>query len=210
MDSGVSPAPGAALRETSGVLSRSVEELLDELARATPVPGAGPAAAFVTATAAALTAMAARASRESWPDAAGAVAQAESLRARAVRLADEAADALTAVLDERSGAGSERVEMRDFRLGRTLHRAAAVPLSIVEAATDVALLASHTAGHCSGDVRPDATAGAFLAHGAARAAAHLVEVNLATMAGDERVTRAHGLVRAAGAAADEAARKAEF
>lgn len=192
------------------MFSRSVEELLDELARDTPVPGAGPAAALATAAAAALTAMAARASFGSWEDAAGVVAQAESLRARAVRLGDEAADALTAVLAERSGSGGERAEMRDFRLGRTLHRAAAVPLSIVEAAADVALLAAHTADHCAGDVRPDATAGAFLAHGAARAAAHLVEVNLATVAGDERVKRAHGLVRAAGAAADEAARKAEL
>jgi formiminotetrahydrofolate cyclodeaminase len=192
------------------VLSASVEEFLDELARDTPVPGAGPASAVVTAAAAALTAMAARASFETWPDAGGVAAQAESLRARAVRLADEAADALTAVLAERSGAGGERAEMRDFRLGRTLHRAAAVPLSIVEAAADVALLASHTADHCAGDVRPDATAAAFLAHGAARAAAHLVEINLATVAGDERVKRADGLVRAAGAAADEAARKAEL
>jgi formiminotetrahydrofolate cyclodeaminase len=191
-------------------LTRPVQELLDELARETAVPGAGPAAAFVTATAAALTAMAARASFDSWADAGGAVAQAESLRARAVRLADEAAEALTAVLAERSGTDGQRGEVRDFRLGRTLHRAAAVPLSIVEAAADVALLASHTADHCVGDVRADATAGAFLAHGAARAAAHLVEINLATVAGDERVKRAHELVRAAGAAADEAARKVEL
>jgi formiminotetrahydrofolate cyclodeaminase len=127
-----------------------------------------------------------------------------------VRLAEEDADALTAVLAERSADAGDRAEMRDFRLGRTLYRAADVPLSIVEAAADVALLASHTAGHCAGEVRPDATAAAMMAHGAARAAAHLVEINLATVAGDERVTRAHGLVRAAEAAADEAARKAEF
>ena len=190
--------------------SGPVDEFLDELARDTPVPGAGPAAAFVTAAAAALTAMAARASLDSWADAGGVVAQAESLRARAVRLAEEDAEALTAVLAQRSGDSGDRAEMRDFRLGRTLHRAADVPLSIVEAAADVALLASNTATNCVGDVRPDATAAAFLAHGAARSAAHLVEVNLATVAGDERVTRAHGLVRAAGAAADEAARKAEL
>jgi len=189
------------------VLSLPVEELLEELARDTPVPGAGPAAAFVTAAAAALTAMAARASRDSWPDAGGVVAQAESLRARAMRLAQEDAEALAAVLAERSAVGGDRADVRDFRLGRTLHRAADVPLSIVEAAADVALLAAHTARHCVGDVRADASAGAFLAHGAARAAAHLIEVNLATIAGDERVTRAHGLVRAAGAAADEAARR---
>jgi len=189
------------------VLSLPVDELLDELARDTPVPGAGPAAALVTAAAAALTAMAARASRDSWPDAAGVAAQAESLRARAMRLALEDAEALAAVLAERSAAGGDRAEVRDFRLGRTLHRAADVPLSIVEAAADVALLASHTAAHCVGDVRADASAGAFLAHGAARAAAHLIDVNLATVAGDERVTRAHGLVRSAGLAADEAARR---
>jgi formiminotetrahydrofolate cyclodeaminase len=192
------------------VSSDPVEQFLDELARDTPVPGAGPAAAFVTAAAAALTAMAARASLDSWSDAGGVAAQAESLRARAVRLAEEDADALTAVLAERSEAGGAGSEMHDFRLGRTLHRAADVPLAIVEAAADVALLASYTAGHCPGDVRPDAAAGAFLAHGAARAAAHLVEVNLATVAGDARVTRARGLVRAAGAAADEAARSDEL
>jgi methenyltetrahydrofolate cyclohydrolase len=192
------------------VLSQSVEEFLDELARETPVPGAGPAAALVTAAAAALTAMAARASLDSWADAGGVAAQAESLRARAVRLAQEDAEALAAVLAERSGGGGDRAEMRDFRLGRTLYRAAGVPLSIVDAAADVALLASHTAGHCAGEVRADAAAGALLAHGAARAAAHLVEVNLTTGAGDERSKRAHGLVRAAGAAADEAARRGEF
>jgi methenyltetrahydrofolate cyclohydrolase len=190
------------------VLSLPVDELLDELARDTAVPGAGPAAAFVTAAAAALTAMAARSSFDSWADAGGVAAQAESLRARAVRLAQEDADALAAVLAERS-AGEGREEMRDFRLGRTLHRAADVPLAIVEAAADVALLASHTAECCAGDVRGDAAAAAFLAHGAARAAEHLIEVNLATIAGDARVTRARSLVRAAGTAADEAARRAE-
>jgi formiminotetrahydrofolate cyclodeaminase len=186
----------------------AVDELLDELARDTPIPGAGPAAAFVTAAAAALTAMAARSSFDSWADAGGVAAQAESLRARAVRLAQEDADALAAVLAERS-AGEGREEMRDFRLGRTLHRAADVPLAIVEAAADVALLASHTAARCVGEVRGDAAAAAFLAHGAARAAEHLIEVNLATVAGDARVTRARNLVRAAEAAADEAARQAE-
>jgi len=191
------------------VLSLPVEELLDELARATPVPGAGPAAAVVTAAAAALTAMAARASRDSWSDAGAVVAQAESLRARATRLAEEDAAALEAFLTERSAGDETRPEARDFRLGRTLHRAADVPLAIAEAASDVAQLAAHTADRCIGDVRADAAAAAFLAHGAAAAAAHLVEVNLATVADDARVTRARSLVGAAKAAADEAARHAE-
>jgi formiminotetrahydrofolate cyclodeaminase len=71
------------------------------------------------------------------------------------------------------------------------------------------LLAAHTAERCRGDVRADAVAAAFLARGAAAAAAQLVEVNLTTVEGDARITRARGLVRAAEAATDEAARHAE-
>ena len=45
-------------------------------------------------------------------------------------------------------------EMRDFRLGRTLDRAADVPLSIAEAACDVALLAAHIAEPCAATSAP--------------------------------------------------------
>jgi formiminotetrahydrofolate cyclodeaminase len=186
------------------VLSLTVEQLLDELARGTPVPGAGPAAALVTATAAALTAMAARSSRESWAEAGSSIAQAEALRARAVALAQEDAAALEAFLVARGATGETRPEARDFRLGQTLDRAADAPLAIAETACDVALLAAQVADRCGGDVRADAAAAAQLAHGAARAAAHLVEINLAAGPDDVRVRRAHDLVRVAGAAADEA------
>jgi formiminotetrahydrofolate cyclodeaminase len=186
------------------VFSLTVEQLLDELARETPVPGAGPAAAFVTAAAAALTAMAARSSRGSWPGAGAAVAQAEALRARAVRLAQQDADALEAFLAARGATGETRPQARDFRLGQMLDRAADVPLAIGETACDVALLAAQVADRCRGDVRADAASAAVLAHGAARAAAHLVDVNLAAGADTERVRRAHDLVRTAGAAAEGA------
>ena len=189
------------------MLSLPVDEFLDELARAKPVPGAGPAAAFVTAVSAALTAMAARSSRDMWRDASAVVAQAESLRARAVRLAEEDAEALEAFLAERSAAAEQETDVRDFRLGRALHRAADVPLQIAATACDAAQLASHTAEHCAGDVRADVAAAAVLAAGAARAAAHLVEVNLTALHGDERVARARGLVQAAETAAGEAARQ---
>ena len=153
------------------MLSQPTDELLDDLARGTPVPGAGPAAALVTAAAAALVAMAARCSRESWADSNAAVAQAESLRGRAGRLAQEDADALQAFLTARKSADEPRRAARDFNLGQALDRAADVPLAIVEAACDVAQLGAHVAGRCEGDVRADAAAAAALAHGAARAAA---------------------------------------
>jgi formiminotetrahydrofolate cyclodeaminase len=189
------------------LLSLTVDELLDELARGTATPGGGSAAAVVTAAAAALTAMGARSSRGAWADAGAAVAQAESLRARAARLAREDADALDAFLAARATVEA-RPEARDFRLGQALFNAADVPLAIAGTACDVALLAAHVAENCQDDVRADAASAAVLAHGAARAAAHLVEVNLATAEGDARVTSARDLVRAAGAAADEAVHRA--
>jgi formiminotetrahydrofolate cyclodeaminase len=188
--------------------SQRIEELLAELARGTPVPGAGPAAALVTAVASALAAMAARCSSGSWAEAAGAIAQADSLRARSSRLAQEDAEAVELVFAARAADAEQRPESRDFRLGQALGRAADVPLAIAEAACDVAQLAAHVTDHCQGDVRADAASAAVLAHGAARAAAHLVEVNLATAEGDPRVARARNLVRAAGAAADEAVHRA--
>jgi glutamate formiminotransferase/formiminotetrahydrofolate cyclodeaminase len=186
------------------VQSLSFETLLEQLARGTPTPGAGSAAALVTAAAAALTAMAARSSRGSWSEAAAAVAQAESLRARATALAQENADALEAFLAERAPNPAQPTETRDFRLGRALLRAADVPLLIAETACDVTLLAAHVASRCNGDVRPDAASAALLAQGAAAAAAHLVEVNLATAPDDARVVRARQVVRTADRAAGQA------
>ena len=189
------------------MFSSTVEELLDQLGRATPVPGAGPAAALVTAVSAALAAMAARSSRDTWAEAGAAVAQAEALRARAVTLAREDAEALEAYLAARNDSGEARPDARDFRLGTALDRAADVPLAIAEAACDAVLLAAEVAARCEGDVRADAASAALLAEGAARAAAHLVEVNLAAGPDDARVARAHELAREA---TDAARRTASF
>ena len=186
-------------------LSLPLEEYLDELARETRVPGAGPAAAVTAAAAASLVAMAARYSRGTWPEATTSVAQAEALRRRATKLASDDADALDAVLAARETPIDPRREARDFHLGRTLDRAADVPLAIGETACDVALLAVHVADHGEPDVRPDVAAAAVLAHAAARAAAHLVEVNLASGVEDARVARAQELAAAAGSAAERAA-----
>src|SRR6266700_3024039 len=126
-------------------LTLPIDELLDEFARETRVPGAGPAAAIATAAAAALVAMAARFSRDSWAEASTTVAQAEALRRRALKLAREDADALDAVL-----------AARDFHLGRTLARAADAPLAIGETACDVALLAAQVADQGDPELRPEA------------------------------------------------------
>lgn len=147
---------------------------------------AGPATAQAGAAAAFVVAAAAREAG----DATGA-AQAESLATRLTRLADEDADALAAARAAFPDAEPHTPDPRkDFALGQVLDRAAAVPLAIAEACADVADLARTLAARLDPALGPDLEAAARLAGGAARAAAHLVEINLAVGADDERARRA--------------------
>jgi formiminotetrahydrofolate cyclodeaminase len=78
--------------------------------------------------------------------------------------------------------------------------AAEVPLGIAETAAAVAELARSLAAAGRPGLVGDALAGADIAAGAARAAARLVEINLADAPDDPRVARARAAVaRAAGA-----------
>jgi formiminotetrahydrofolate cyclodeaminase len=201
----VTDAAGPSAGRLRALHDEPIGALLDELARESRVPGAGSVSAVVVSMAAAIVAMAARGSTEIWKEARGAVAQAEALRRRVAPLADADARALGDAIallepDEREGPRG-----RDFELGLALANAADVPLSIVQVATDVAALAKAVAEHGRLELRPDAVGAAFLAHGAARAAAHLVEINLATTEEDVRVLTARSLVAAAASWAEQAA-----
>ena len=98
-------------------------------------------------------------------------------------------------LSDRDGPGGER---RDFQLRRALEDAADVPLRIVDAAADVVELAAVLAERGDPASRSDAVGAAMLAEAATRAAAHLVEINLASDHDRNRLCRA--AVAAAGAA----------
>jgi methenyltetrahydrofolate cyclohydrolase len=179
------------------------EELLDTIAAETPAPGGGSVAAFVTEMAASLAAMAARFAHD-WDGAAGAVAQAETLRRRAAPLAGEDAVAYENVLTAMRMPRELESDVRDMLIGETLSRAADVPLQIAECAASVSELAAEIAVCGNPNLRGDAAAAAILASAAARVAANLVEINLATVEGDERVE----LARAVVASAERAARRA--
>lgn len=181
-----------------------VREFLDAIAAETPAPGGGSVAAVVTEMAAALAAMTARFSREHWEGASGAVAQAEALRVRATPLAQEDAEAYEAVLTAMRMPDHLEPEVRNALIGETLSRAADVPLRIAEAAADVAELSASIAEEGNPNLRGDAAAAAILAEAAARVAANLVEINLATTVEDERIGRAHELTTAAAHAAKRA------
>ena len=150
--------------------------------------------------AAALVGKAARASQEGWPEAAGVVAQAESLRERAAPLAQQDAEAYRAALEAMRGAP-------EGELADALDRAAEVPLEIAAVAVDVAGLGVLVAERGNEALHAEASGAAQLADAAARICAHLVEVNLTAVEGDGRVERGK---RLAAEAADSARRALEL
>lgn len=174
-----------------------VLDFCETVAAETSAPGGGSVAAVVTAFAASLTAMAARFSSEHWEDAAGAVAQAEALQARAVPLADEDARAYESYLAALHLPEALESTARDAAIGEALSRAADVPLAIAETALDVSSLAAELVERGNPNLRGDAATAALLAEAAVRATANLVEINLGTREGDERVERAREVVEAA-------------
>jgi methenyltetrahydrofolate cyclohydrolase len=181
------------MAEPSGFSSQTVAELCETIAAETSAPGGGSVAAIVTGFAASLAAMAARFSTEQWEDAPGAVAQAEALRRRVLPLADEDARAYESFLEARRLPETIGPEARDAAMGAALSRAADVPLAIAEAALDVASLAAELAERGNPNLRGDAATAVLLSEAAVRATANLVEINLATREGDERVERAREL-----------------
>lgn len=183
------------------MLSVPLADVLGHIASEVPSPAGGSAAAITVALGAGLTAMCARNSREGWPEARGATAQAEALRARIEPLAQADAEAYENALAAFRLPELLEAEVRDATLGVALERAAAIPLAIAEVGADVTDLAATLAEHGNPDVRGDAVAGALLAEAGTRAAAHLVRINLGATPDDVRVTRA-------GAIADAAARSA--
>ena len=180
----------------------SIAAFLDALEAPAPSPCGGTAAAAAAAMAASLVTMVARGSGD-WDDAAGVAAQGRALRARLLELGDADTQAFAEVL-RRMREPTGTAEQRDFALGNALLQAAEVPLRIAEAAADVAELAAFAAAEGAPQLRPDASAAATLAEAAVRASTHLVEINLATVAGDRHSARGVELAEAAATARERA------
>jgi formiminotetrahydrofolate cyclodeaminase len=172
---------------------------LDMLGTREPVPASGSAAALVGATAAALVEKVARITEE-WDESRSVAVQARALRRRLMRLAPADADAYRAALEAMRQGKVAESEERDAAIGRSLERAAEIPLAIADAAADAAELAVEAAERCRPAVRADAVAAAGLAEGASRAAAHLVHVNLTATPGDPRTALAEEIATRASSA----------
>jgi formiminotetrahydrofolate cyclodeaminase len=186
------------------LLDAPLGEFLDTLAGKGPAPGAGSAAAIVVAMAAGLVTMVARASKEHWAEAGGAIGQAETFRARVAPLAQADAEAYAAALSTLRGRDALEERYRDQKLQAALEHAAEIPLKIVEAGSDLACLAALLVENGNPEVRADAAAASVLAEGGARAAAKLVEINLGATGDDPRVRHVRSLVEVAAEATERA------
>jgi methenyltetrahydrofolate cyclohydrolase len=158
----------------------NLDEFLDRVASEESVPAGGSVSALAVAMAAGLVAKVARLSPE-WPQAVDVVERAEALLSLATPLAQADADAYTKVLEAREG-----------DVAAALSGAADVPLSVAEAAAEVAALAARAVDEGNTRLRGDAVVAAELAAAGVRGAAELVAVNLAGR-DDARVRRAEEL-----------------
>jgi len=181
--------------------------LLDELAAPREVPGSGSALAIALAIAAATVQMAARMSVVSWPESPGVAAQAGSLRERALKLAEDDAEAYRRALDVRAAPTGDQQDKRDWALGQAVAAAAEPPLALVRLATDLVDLCGDAAGRVEPRVQADVVAAAALAAGVANGARELVTGNLTALPDDPRVAEATALAAAAAATAEKMIRR---
>jgi formiminotetrahydrofolate cyclodeaminase len=188
----------------------TLHDLLDAVAAQRPAPGGGCSAAWAASLGAGLVEMAAsftlarpryagvhRRMLDVRKDAAG-------LRRRLVELAESDAQSYEPVV------AAMRLPPKHPERSRMLDearsQAAETPAAIAEAAADVAELAAEAARTGNEHLEGDAVTGTLLAEGACRAAARLVEINLAERPDDPRLGRTAEAVRRAAAARDDALR----
>jgi formiminotetrahydrofolate cyclodeaminase len=178
----------------------SLDELLRRFAARTPAPGGGSAAAVACSLAAALVEMAAGFAPRGETGRAG--ARAAELRSNALELADRELHSYQPVLDA-LGLPAEDAD-RERVLAGARAAASAAPLQIAGIGAELASLAADTAAGGSRHLTGDAVAAVLLAEAACRAAARLVEINLAGEGDDPRLRQASELARQAAASRQSA------
>jgi formiminotetrahydrofolate cyclodeaminase len=177
-----------------------MNELLTRVASADRTPAAGSAAAVAAELAAALVIKASRRSRDVWPEAGGAIAQASALAFRLREISGVLESSYELAMQSLADGDSERI-------AETLPPAAEAALQLGRTASDTAALALDTARHCDQTHHGDMVVAAMLAAAASNAAAHLVEINLLSRPGDARVSESRRMAEAADAFAADVTRE---
>ena len=191
------------MSETGPLSDLPLSQVLDRLAEKTPAPGAGSTAAVVCALAAALLEMAA--GFDSSPMGSACAVRAGALRDRALELAERELDSYAPVLEVLRLPDSD--PERATRLASALAGASTAPLAIASVGAQLAGIAAETVDGVSDQLVGEAVVASELAEGACRAAARLVEINLAGAPGAPRRTAVAG--RGHSAAASRAAPRAQ-
>jgi formiminotetrahydrofolate cyclodeaminase len=181
-----------------------LSEVLDRLAEKTPSPGAGSTAALVCSMAAALLEM--TAAFDTTPMGSACGVRAGALRGRALELAERELHSYEPVLAALRRPASD--PDREARIASAMAAASTAPLAIASVAAQLAGIAAETVDGVSDQLVGEAVVASELAEGACRAAARLVQINLAGAPGDPRLTEVAGLVKAAAEARAETLAKA--
>ena len=176
----------AAMASGSGMLSDlPLSELLDRLAAKTPAPGAGSTAALVCSLAAALLEM--TAAFDPTPDGSSCAVRARALRERSLQLAERELHSYEPVLEALRLPGTD--PDREQRVAGALGAASGAPLAIASVACRAGRDRRRDRGGVSEQLVGEALVACELAEAACRAAARLVQTNLAGSAADPRLTR---------------------
>jgi formiminotetrahydrofolate cyclodeaminase len=186
---------------------QSLREVIDAVAAQRPAPGGGCSAAWAGALGAGLVEMTASftLARPKYAGVHHRMADvrrdAMVLRRRLLELAEADAEVYGPVITAMRM--PEQHPERAATLEAAQSAAAEVPLEIAEAAAHVAELAAETARVGNLHLKGDSVTAAMLAEGSSRAAARLVEINLAG-SGDARLERAAEAIRRSAAAREDA------
>jgi formiminotetrahydrofolate cyclodeaminase len=186
---------------------QSLHDLLDSVAAQRPAPGGGCSAAWAGAFGASLVEMAASftLTRPKYAGVHHRMAdvrrEAKILRRRLLELGEADAEVYEPVIAAMRM--PEQHPARAAQLEAAQSAAAEVPLETAEAAARVAELAAETARVGNLHLKGDSVSAAMLAEGASRAAARLVEINLAGGV-DPRLDRAAEAIRRAATARQDA------
>jgi formiminotetrahydrofolate cyclodeaminase len=173
-----------------------------------PAPGGGASAAVTVALAAALSSMSARFSTGHLVEAPALTERAEQLRSEVMPLARADAAAYGRVLESYRGQREGDKEGQRRKIREALSEAASVPLAVAEIGAELVGIAVRLVREGNPNLRGDAVVAALLAEAGVRAAAKLVEINVAAGGADNgRLARASELVADA-AAAQQAAKSA--
>jgi len=168
----------------------SVREFLAAVASGRAAPGGGSAAAAAVGLGAALCAMAARLSSRQLTSATAAelAAAADDLASTAAALIQADAESFQQVLAARQPRPGQELSAAD------MSPAAAIPMQVIETATQVARLAARLVVAGNPNLRGDAVTGLLLAQAGAKAASVLVEIDLGSVPADDRRRRAAQLL----------------